>query len=65
MFAQLIILLIPIDISEAFDPALSGACSSKFVLLVDRGFNHILDKLPRTEFTPLLCTALLALSEEQ
>lgn len=65
MFAHIALPLSPIDISEAFDSALSAAQSAIFVLLVDWGFNHILGELSQAEFALLLCTALLMCSEEQ
>ena len=65
MFARLTIPHLPIQIAKAFDPALSIACASVLVLLVDRGLDRLLGTLPRDHLTNILCTILLSLSEEQ
>ena len=65
MFACLAIPHLPIQIAEAFDPALSIAHTTMLVLLVDRGLDQLLGTLPRDHLTNILCTILLSLSEEQ
>ena len=65
MFAHLAIPHLPIQIAEAFDPALSAACTTVLVLLVDRGLDRLLGTLPRDHLANILCTILLSLSEEQ
>ena len=64
MFAHLTIPRLPVHIAEAFDPALSAACSSVLILLVDRGLDRLLGTLPRDHLTNILRTILLSLSEE-
>ena len=56
---------LPVQIAEAFDPALSTACTSMLVLLVSRGLDHLLGTLPRDHLTNILHTIPLSLSEEQ
>ena len=51
MFAHLAIPCLPIQITEAFNPALSIAHTSMLVLLVDRGLNWLLGTLPRDHLT--------------
>ena len=65
MFAHLAIPHLPIQITKAFDPALSIAHTSMLVLLVDRGLDWLLGTLPRDHLANILCTILLSLSEEQ
>ena len=65
MFAHLAIPRLPIQITEAFDPALSIACTSVLVLLVNRGLDWLLGTLPRDHLANILRTILLSLSEEQ
>ena len=65
MFARLAIPHLPIQIAEAFDPALSTARTTVLVLLVDRGLDRLLGTLPRDHLTNILHTILLSLSEEQ
>ena len=56
---------LPVQIPKAFNPALSAACSTMLVMLVDRGLNRLLGTLPRDHLANILCTVLLSLSEEQ
>ena len=56
---------LPIQISKAFNPALSAAHTTVLVLLVDRGLNQLLGTLPRDHLANILHTVLLSLSEEQ
>ena len=65
IFAHLAVPHLPIQITKAFNPALSAACSTMLVLLVDRGLDRLLGTLPRDHLTNILCTVLLSLSEEQ
>ena len=65
MFACLAIPRLPIQITEAFDPALSAAHTTMLVLLVDRGLDRLLETLPRDHLANILHTILLSLSEEQ
>ena len=65
MFARLAIPRLPVQITKAFDPALSAACTTVLVLLVDRGLDRLLGTLPRDHLTNILCMILLSLSEEQ
>ena len=65
MFACLAIPHLPIQITEAFDPALSIACTSVLVLLVDRGLDWLLGTLSRDHLANILCMILLSLSEEK
>ena len=65
MFARLTIPRLPIQITEAFDPALSAAHSTILILLVDRGLDRLLGTLPRDHLANILHTVLLSLSEEQ
>ena len=65
MFAHLAVLRLPIQIAEAFNPALSIGHTSVLVLLVDRGLNWLLGTLPRDHLTNILHMILLSLSEEQ
>ena len=65
MFACLTVPCLPIQITKAFDPALSAAHTTVLVLLVDRGLDRLLGTLPRDHLANILCTILLSLSEEQ
>ena len=65
MFAHLTVPCLPIQITEAFDPALSVAHTSVLVLLVDRGLDQLLGTSPRDHLANILHTILLSLSEEQ
>ena len=65
MFAQLAVPRLPVQIAEAFDPALSTARTTVLVLLVDRGLDRLLETLPRDHLANILRTILLSLSEEQ
>ena len=65
MFAHLAVPRLPVQIAEAFDPALSAARTTVLVLLVDRGLDRLLETLPRDYLTNILRTILLSLSEEQ
>ena len=65
LFAHLTIPHLPIQITEAFNPALSSAHTTVLVLLVDQGLNRLLGTLPRDHLTNILYTILLSLSEEQ
>ena len=65
MFACLAIPRLPIQITEAFDPALSAARSTILILLVDRGLDRLLGTLPRDHLTNILHLVILSLSEEQ
>ena len=64
MFAHLAIPRLPVQITEAFDPALSPARTTVLVLLVDRGLNRLLGTLPRDHPANILHTILLSLSEQ-
>ena len=64
MFARLAIPHLPVQIAEAFDPALSTARTTVLVLLVDRGLNRLLGTLPRDHLANILHTILLSLSEQ-
>ena len=65
MFARLAIPHLPVQIAEAFDPALSTACSTILTLLVDRGLDRLLETLPRDHLANILRMVILSLSEEQ
>ena len=65
MFAHLAIPHLPVQIAEAFDPALSTVRTTVLVMLVDRGLDQLLGTLPRDHLANILCTILLSLSEEQ
>ena len=65
LFARLAVPCLPIQITEAFDPALAAAHTSVLVLLVDRGLNQLLGTLPRDHLTSILQTIILSLSEGQ
>ena len=65
MFAHLTVPCLPVQIAEAFDPALSAARTTMLVMLVDRGLNQLLGTLLRDHLANILCTILLSLSEEQ
>ena len=65
MFAHLTVPHLPIQIAEAFNPALSAARSTVLILLVDRGLDRLLGTLPRDHLTNILRMILLSLSEEQ
>ena len=54
LFARLAVPRLPIQIAEAFDPALAAACTSILVLLVDRGLDQLLGTLPRDHLTSIL-----------
>ena len=47
LFARLAVPRLPIQITEAFDPALAAAHTSILVLLVDRGLDRLLGTLPQ------------------
>ena len=65
LFAQLAVPRLPIQITEAFDPALAATRTSVLVLLVDQGLNRLLEALPRDHFALILRTIILSLSEGQ
>ena len=65
LFARLAVPHLPIQITEASDPALAAACTSVLVLLVDRGLNRLLGTLPRDHLAAILRTIILLLSEGQ
>ena len=65
LFARLAVPRLPIQIAEAFDPALAAACTSVLVLLVDRGLDRLLGTLPGDHLTSILRTIILSLSEGQ
>ena len=65
MFACLAVPHLPIQIAEAFDPALSTARSTMLIMLVDRGLDRLLGTLPRDHLANILRTVLLSLWEEQ
>ena len=65
MFARLAVPRLPVQIAEAFDPALSAAHSTVLILLVDRGLDRLLGTLPRDHLANILRMILLSLSEEQ
>ena len=65
MFACLAVPHLPIQITKAFDPALSTVHTTMLVLLVDRGLDQLLETLPRDHLAHILRTILLSLSEEQ
>ena len=65
LFARLAVPRLPIQIAEAFDPALTAAHTSILVLLVDRGLDRLLGTLPRDHLTTILRTVILLLSEGQ
>ena len=65
LFAQLAVPHLPIQIAEAFDPALAAARTSVLVLLVDQGLDQLLGTLPRDHLASILRTVILSLSEGQ
>ena len=65
LFARLAVPRLPIQIAEAFDPALAAAHTSVLVLLVDRGLDRLLGTLPRNHLAAILRTVILSLSEGQ
>ena len=65
LFARLAVPCLPIQIAEAFDPALVAACTSVLVLLVDWGLDRLLGALPRDHLASILRTVILLLSEGQ
>ena len=65
LFARLAVPCLPIQIAEAFDPALAAARTSVLVLLVDRGLDRLLGTLPRDHLASILRTIILSLSEGQ
>ena len=65
LFARLAVPHLPIQIAEAFDPALTAARTSVLVLLVDRGLDRLLGTLPRDHLVSILRTVILSLSEGQ
>ena len=65
MFACLTIPRLPVQITEAFDPALSSARTTMLIPLVDRGLNRLLGTLPRDHLAKILHSVILFLSEEQ
>ena len=54
LFAQLAVARLPVQIAEAFDPALVAARTSVLVLLVDWGLNRLLGTLPRDHLASIL-----------
>ena len=54
MFAHLAVPHLPVQITEAFNPTLSTACTTMLVLLVDRGLNRLLGTLPRDHLANIL-----------
>ena len=54
MFARLTVPRLPIQIAEAFNPALSAAHTTVLVLLVDRGLDRLLGTLPRDHLANIL-----------
>ena len=54
MFAHLAIPRLPVQIAEAFNPALSTARTTVLVLLVDRGLDQPLGTLPRDHLANIL-----------
>ena len=65
LFARLAVPRLPIQITEAFDPALTAVRTSVLVLLVDRGLDRLLGTLPRDHLASILRTVILSLSEGQ
>ena len=65
LFARLAVPCLPIQIAEAFDPALTAARTSVLVLLVDQGLDRLLGTLPRDHLASILRTVILLLSEGQ
>ena len=65
LFSCLAVPHLPVQIAEAFDPALSAAHTTILVLLVDRGLDRLLETLPRDHLASILRTIILSLSEEQ
>ena len=65
LFARLAVPRLPIQIAEAFDPALAAARTSILVLLVDQGLDRLLGTLPRDHLTSIFRTVILSLSEGQ
>ena len=65
LFARLAVPRLPIQIAEAFDPALAAAHTSVLVLLVDQGLDRLLGTLPRDHLASILRTVILSLSEGQ
>ena len=65
LFARLAVPHLPIQITEAFDPALTAARTSVLVLLVDWGLDRLLGTLPRDHLASILRTVILSLSEGQ
>ena len=65
LFARLAVPRLPIQIAEAFDPALAATRTSILVLLVDRGLDRLLGTLPRDYLASILRTVILSLSEGQ
>ena len=65
LFARLAVPRLPIQITEAFDPALTAARTSVLVLLVDWGLDRLLGTLPRDHLASILRTIILSLSEGQ
>ena len=65
LFSCLTVPHLLVQITKAFDPALSTAHTAVLVLLVDRGLDRLLGMLPRDHLTLILRTIILSLSEEQ
>ena len=65
LFTRLAVPRLPIQITEAFDPALAAARTSILVLLVDRGLDRLLGTLPQDHLASILRTIILSLSEGQ
>ena len=65
LFSCLAVPCLLAQITKAFDPALSAACTTVLVLLVDRGLDRLLGTLPRDHLASILRTIILSLLEEQ
>ena len=65
LFARLAVPRLPIQMAEAFDPALAVVCTSVLVLLVDQGLDRLLGTLLRDHLATILRTVILSLSEGQ
>ena len=61
LFSCLAVPCLPVQITEAFDPTLSTACTAILVLLVDRGLDRLLGTLPRDHLALILRTIILSL----
>ena len=65
LFSHLAVPHLPVQITKAFNPALSTAHTTIIVLLVDRGLDRLLGTLPRDHPALILRTVILSLLEEQ